>query len=251
MMGDRMTSPSLVELKQAFSWVLRLAVMAVAVLAAPGNAAPTATADSPHQAIENTTQELIKVINEAKTYFDEDPDRYYREIERIIDPLIDFRTFSLSVMGKYGSRKLYQSLKTKEEKKRFNERVDRFSATFKEGLVKTYGKGLLAFNGQKIEVLPLKPEEIKMGNNGRAVQVVQLIYGGADKPYVVRYKMKQNKAKKWQLKNVVIEAINIGQVYRSQFYSSMEKYHGDIDKVIDNWTVDPKDVSGEVKSASL
>lgn len=250
-MGTRMRLSYFTNLKQALHWIVRLNVIALVIFAASSNAAPAATAESPHLAIEITTHELIKVINEAKTYFDEDPQRYYNEIERIIDPLINFRTFSLSVMGKYGSLRLYKSLKTKEEKQRFNERVDRFSATFKEGMVKTYGKGLLAFNGQKIEVLPLKPEEIEMAKGGKAVQVVQLIYGGADKPYVVRYKMQRNKAHRWQLKNVVIEAINIGQVYRSQFYSSMEKNNGDIDKVIETWTVDPKDVQGEVKAASI
>ena len=38
---------------------------------------------------------------------------------------------------------------------------------------------------------------------------------------------------------MTIEAVNLGKVYQSQFYSAAKQYKGDIDKVIDNWSVDP------------
>jgi phospholipid transport system substrate-binding protein len=196
---------------------------------------------TPHQLIANTTDELIAVINDAKGYFDNDPERFYKEVERIIDPLINFKSFARSVMGKYVSKRRYDALKSDAERKQFVQRINRFSKTFKEGLVKTYGKGLLTFDGQKIEVLPPNERDMEDIKQGRSVDVTQLIHGTADQPYVVVFKMRKDRDDQWKLRNVTIEAINIGKVYRSQFEAAMEKYNDDMDKVIDTWTVTPQE----------
>jgi phospholipid transport system substrate-binding protein len=40
----------------------------------------------------------------------------------------------------------------------------------------------------------------------------------------------------WQLRNIVIEGVNLGEIYRSQFEASARKHNGDLNAVIDNWT---------------
>lgn len=189
-----------------------------------------------HQVVAKTTDDVMKVIVEAQGYFDEDPKRFYGEIETILGEVVDFNSFARGVMGKYASKSRYVSLSTAEEKARFKAQVERFSTTFKDGLVQTYAKGLLAFNGNRIELLPAKEEG---GQKSKSITVVQHIYGDAEKPYVVHYKLRQNRAGDWKLRNVTIEAVNLGKVYQSQFYSAVKQYNGDIDKVIDNWSVDP------------
>ena len=42
----------------------------------------------------------------------------------------------------------------------------------------------------------------------------------------------------WKLRNVVINGINIGLQFRSQFANYMQKYRNDINEVIANWNVD-------------
>ncbi len=213
-------------------------------------AAADVAQQSPHQVIEKTTEALITVITEAKQYFDKDPERFYDEIERIIDPIVDFKSFARSVMGKYASKKRYMALKTDDERKHFVAQVNRFSDTFKEGLVKTYGKGLLTFNGHKIEIQPARASDIEKIKQGKSVSVTQLIHGTAEQPYVVVFKMRQNKKKQWKLRNVTIESINIGQVYRSQFDSAMQKYDKDMEKVIETWSVAPQEFSSSSSSSS-
>jgi hypothetical protein len=39
---------------------------------------------------------------------------------------------------------------------------------------------------------------------------------------------------------VIIEGINLGQTYRNQFAAAVDQNHGDIDKVITNWRVEPQ-----------
>lgn len=190
---------------------------------------------TPHQVVAKTTDNVMRVIVEAQGYFDKDPQRFYGEIENILGEVVDFDSFARGVMGKYASKSRYVSLQSDAEKARFIAQVKRFSTTFKDGLVQTYAKGLLAFNGNRIELVPSSDD----AKQGTSVTVVQHIYGDADKPYVVHYKLRQDRAGDWKLRNVTIEAVNLGKVYQSQFYSAARQYNGDIDKVIDNWSVDP------------
>jgi phospholipid transport system substrate-binding protein len=230
-------------ISRTFALLLALALVLVSA------AMPLWAADvgkTPHQVVEATTQTVLKVITDGKQYFDKDPDRFYREVEGVLGPIVDFDGFSRSVMGRYGGPQYFRGLKTPEDKKRYVDQVKRFSDTFKNGLVRTYGKGLLTFEGQKIEVVPPRQGDIDRVKKGAAVDVTQLIHGSAETPYVVRYKMRlDSKSKEWKLRNVTIEDINVGQVYRSQFESSAKKNNGDLDKVIATWTVEPQEFSKE------
>lgn len=201
---------------------------------------------SAHEVVENTTQRVMTIITDAQNYYDDDPERFYREIEKVLDDVVDFDSFSRGVMGPYASKKMFNSLQSVEEKKAFVERMRRFSDTFRNALVRTYAKGLLAFNGNRIEVLPPEGEY----DSGESVTVVQHIYGESEKPYVVHYKLRQDRAGEWKLRNVTIEAINLGKVYQSQFASAARLYEGDIDKVIDTWTVDPTATNESEEAAS-
>lgn len=225
-----------------FPLLLTLAALPGSVLAqseAPAAAADkvpeAAAAVTAHQVVEATTERIMVIINSAQDYFDKDPDRFFGEVEVVLGEVVDFDSFARGVMGKYASKRAYMSLTSNEEKAQFKARMARFSEIFRAGLVQTYAKGLLAFNGNRIEVLP--PQSEVSGQN--SVTVVQHIYGEAEKPYVVHYKLRKNKAGQWKLRNVTIEAINLGKVYQSQFSSAAKQYKGDIDQVIDNWSVDP------------
>lgn len=195
---------------------------------------------APHQRVESTTQELIKLIEDASDYFDKDPARYYRELKAIVDPLVDFKSFTRSVMGDYGTKAYYQSL-DKSQRSQYKKDYQRFVGRFQEGLINTYGKGLLAFNGQDMVVEPADEESLKRIAAGQSVDVIQKIEG-SDKTYTVTYKMRPNKKGVWLLRNVSIETINVGQLYRNQFASAMDKQQGDFSAVIDAWIVEAKDL---------
>lgn len=192
-------------------------------------------APTPYQLIKSTTDRVTTTIDESKAYYDQDPQRYYAHIDTIMSEIVDFDSFSRGVMGNYASKREYNRLATAEEKAAYRARMTRFSKVFRGALVETYAKGLLAFSGNKIEVL--NPEEADPDTG--SVTVVQHIYGKAEKPYVVLYKMRKNKAGQWKLRNVTIEAVNLGKVYQSQFASAVKQHDGDVDKVIDDWVVVP------------
>jgi phospholipid transport system substrate-binding protein len=183
-----------------------------------------------HSVVEQATRQVLTVVQEADAYAEQDPERYYNEIQGILDPVVDFRGFARSVMGPYATSERYRSLDD-SGKAQLRNQLDRFTEVMREGLVRTYGKGLLAFGGSRIEVIV--PEGGSL--NGSLVTVKQLVYSDEPEPYVLLYQMGRNKSGEWKLRNIIIESVNLGEIYRSQFESSARKYDGDLDNVIDNW----------------
>ena len=53
--------------------------------------------------VQDTTVRVMEVVVAADDYVDSDPERYYGQIQDLLDPLIDFRGFARSVMGPYAS----------------------------------------------------------------------------------------------------------------------------------------------------
>lgn len=199
----------------------------------------------PYQVVQKTTEQVLAIIKDAKGYYQQDPQRFQKEVTSVMEKTVDFDDFARGVMGSYASERRYQALKTDEEKAAFRERIQRFSTTFKRGLVETYAGGLLNFNGEKIQSLPPRK-----GDNpaSGSVSVIQNIYNASGKPYVIQYSMRRNKAGEWKLYNVIIEGINLGLTYRNQFAAAAEQYRGDIDKVIANWQVEPQEIK-KIKAA--
>ena len=109
--------------------------------------------------------------------------------------------------------------------------LDRFTEVMRVGLVRTYGKGLLAFGGSQIEVSEAAPGEAEMSR----VSVKQLVFSAGAEPYVLMYQMGKDKSGGWKLRNIIIESVNLGEIYRSQFEAAARKHDGDLDAVIDSW----------------
>jgi phospholipid transport system substrate-binding protein len=190
---------------------------------------------SAYDVIETTTARIMVVVKAAPDYADEDPERYYRELQPLLDEVVDFSGFSRAVMGQYATKQTYKSLDS-AGKKALRAQVKSFTEVMRLGLVRTYGKGLVAFGGSKTEVQ--RPEEVD--NTGSSMSVTQLIYGDAAEPYVIQYQMRKSKTGDWKLRNLIVETINLGVIYRNQFQAAAQDYEGDIDAVIANWTAPPE-----------
>jgi phospholipid transport system substrate-binding protein len=190
--------------------------------------------------VQDTTEQVMAVVVAADDYVDSDPERYYSQIQDLLDPLIDFRGFARSVMGPYASSERYRALDEAGRKQLIAE-LDRFTAVMRASLVRTYSKGLLAFGGSRIELVA--PEgDAAAGAGNATLSVRQLIYADKSQPYVVMYQMGRNKSGDWKLRNVIIESVNLGAIYRDQFLASAREEAGDIDAVIDSWTTVVVDV---------
>jgi phospholipid transport system substrate-binding protein len=53
---------------------------------------------------------------------------------------------------------------------------------------------------------------------------------------VLLYQMGRNNRGEWKLRNVIIENVNLGEIYRNQFEAAAREHDGNLDTVIDTWT---------------
>jgi phospholipid transport system substrate-binding protein len=170
------------------------------------------------EAIELATKEVLGLIDSAD-YAQNDEERFYTAVESLLRPMIDFPRFARGVMGPYAKRA------TPEQRERFAE-------SFKWSLVKTYALALTEFKGGEVAV---KPPRRKAKDPDKADVAMVVRHEGKD--YSVIYRM-QRKSGTWKLFNLVIEGVNIGINYRTQFAQAMKdpRFSGDLDVVIDAWT---------------
>ncbi len=215
-------------------WALGLVmslVPAMPVLAA----APQTDA---YDVIESTTERVMAVVVQAADYADADPQRYYAELQPILDEVVDFVGFSRAIMGPYASRRRYQGF-SKQGKLELRVQVERFTEVMRTALVRTYGKGLIAFDGSRTEVQ--RPQGAVA--EGKSMSITQLIYSDAAEPYVIQYQMRKT-GNGWKIRNLIVETINLGVIYRNQFQAAAQDYEGDLNAVIDNWTTSSEADSG-------
>jgi len=189
-----------------------------------------------HQVVHAATEQVMEVVREAESYADEDPDRYYAAVLGVLDPVVDFRGFARGVMGPYATSERYRSL-DEAGREKLRGQLDQFTEVMRDGLVRTYSKGLLAFGGSRIELS--NPDDA--ADDDRRATVRQLIYSEQTEPYVVMYQMGLDRSGEWKLRNMIIESVNLGEIYRNQFESAARRYGGDLDQVIANWTVEELD----------
>ena len=182
----------------------------------------------PAEVISDVSSQVMTVVAEANTYFDQDPDRYYREIDDALAELVDWRGFATAVMGEYYSRGRSMDKAGRANLKR---QRDDFATTLREGLIRSYAKGLLAFGGARMEVQGAEASP----QSARVASVTQLVYGEADRVYTIRYQMGQYKDGAWRLRNLIIETINLGEIYRNQISALARDADDDLDSVIAQW----------------
>lgn len=176
-------------------------------------------APDPVESVESATKELLNKLDEVRPLYDSDKDKFFSEIEGALGPFIDFEGFARGVMAKY------YRLASDEQKAEF-------AQTFQNQLIRTYSSALVEFENEKIEVLPLEsPPE-----NGRATARLE-IHAEDGTVYPVTYTLALVDGK-WKLRNIIVEGINIGLQFRSQFSNYMQQYRNNIDAVIENWDVE-------------
>ena len=222
--GTNTTSPA-----NSAGWLARLLVVILASVTVWARAedAPQANA-GPAQVITEVTEQVMRVVAEARTYFTDDPDRYYREIDSALAVVVDWRGFATAVMGEYYSRGRSMDADGRANLKR---QRDEFAQTLREGLIRSYAKGLLAFGSAEMVVKGVEASP----QSARIASVTQLVYGEADRVYTIRYQMGQYKDGSWRLRNLIIETINLGEIYRNQFVALAKDANEDLELVIAQW----------------
>jgi phospholipid transport system substrate-binding protein len=204
-------------MKSLLIFMAGLLVVGVAI------AAPSSSGSgplSPYESVQSSTNLLLKKLVQVQHLYASDPELFFLEVDSSLAPFIDFKGFARGVMAKYYRR-------ANDQQK------ERFAETFRNSLIRTYAKALVEFDNEQVTV---KTDNTPQ-KDPRKARVSLEVHGKEGAVYPVEYSLVLI-GDQWKLRNIVINGINIGLQFRSQFSAYMQQYKNDIDKVIDNWSVD-------------
>ncbi|MCW2267967.1 putative phospholipid-binding protein MlaC precursor [compost metagenome] len=180
-------------------------------------------AQSPKEVIQGTTTQLLADLKANKEQYKSNPSAFYDALNANLGPVVDADGISRSIMTVKYSRKATP------------EQMQRFQENFKRSLMQFYGNALLEYNNQGITV-----GAEKMDGNDRA-SVDMTVKGNNGAIYPVSYTLTKLDGE-WKVRNVIVNGINIGKLFRDQFADAMQRNGNNLDKTIDGW-------AGEVAKA--
>lgn len=178
---------------------------------------------SAHELVQDTTSKMLADLTANKEQYKQDPSKFYDALNTIVGPVVDAEGISRSIMTVKYSRKATPA------------QMQTFQENFKKGLFQFYGNALLEYNNQGITVDPAKDE------SGDRTSVGMTVKGSNGAIYPVQYTLEKVNGE-WKLRNVIINGINIGKLFRDQFADAMQRNGNDLDKTINGW-------AGEVAKA--
>ena len=161
---------------------------------------------------------LLETVVASRDFFLSDRERYFTEVENVLNTFVDFNEVANVVMNRYAVDA------TVEQKQRF-------AGILRNTLTRFYGASLVNYNGEELVFLP--------SNNGDAESRTDTVVGmelrGSDSNLRLQYQMFLNGNDEWKLKNLSLAGINLGRQYFTQFSALMTQHNNDIDLVLDNW----------------
>ena len=195
-----------------FSRVRQLALVLLLALPLSALARPAA-----QQVVQQTTDTLLADLKANKVQYKADPAAFYASLERILGPVVDVQGIARGVMTVRYSRRASA------------EQLQRFEEEFKRSLMQFYGNALLEYDNQDIRVLP-----VANAQDAQRSTVNMEIRDARGTVYPLSYTMVRLD-EQWKLRNMVINGINVGKLFRDQFAQSMQSNRNDLDKTIAGW----------------
>ena len=174
-------------------------------------------APAAHEVIQQTTETLLADLKAHKDEYRQNPTAFYDALNKILGPVVDAEGISRGVMTVRYSRQATP------------EQMQRFQENFKRSLMQFYGNALLEYDNQDIRVFPATGQQ-----DPQRTSVNMEISDSKGTVYPLSYTMEAQNGS-WKLRNVIINGINIGKLFRDQFAQSMKNHNNNLDRVIDTW----------------
>jgi len=153
---------------------------------------------SADQLIKNTSQQVLKALDEQKEQLKKDPNHVYKLVDDIILPHLDFEKMAKLALGKN-----WRKANAKQQKE--------FTEVFRQLLVRTYSKSLSEYTGQKIVYLPFR---MKAGS--KRVTVKTEISQSSGFPIPIDYTLFL-KGDAWKVYDIKIDGLSLVTNYRGTF----------------------------------
>ncbi|MFK4752139.1 MlaC/ttg2D family ABC transporter substrate-binding protein [Oceanobacter antarcticus] len=189
-----------------------------------------------HEVVRRVTTKVLEKINTNRDLYESDKARFYWELEDVLGPMVDFRRLTRKIMGRY----YFDASK---------EQRQRFARAFKRSLLSSYATGLIEFTDYEVRMLPPRKDFEHTSSNtlvdlevitpsGRVFPITQSMY----------YDLSSYA---WKAQNVIVNGINIGQLFNEQFVQLVEDNNGNIGAAIDQWIENLQEQGRELRKRSV
>ena len=172
----------------------------------------------PHRLVQQSANEVLAISGDIDSV-DAITDEHVRRLQEQLRPVVAFDRIARAVIGDNADAVGAQEL-------------DRFTRTFKETMTRFYLETLVSFEVTDASVVP--PEDAIAADASRATVRVQA-RDAAGNRYTLDYSLSRDESGSWRVHNMILDGVNLGLSYRSQFDSALDTYNGSLDRVIANW----------------
>jgi len=230
---NRLLGMLLVSVAVQPAWAAAVTANAAVANVAAVNAAVVVNAPeaNPQVVVQKSIDSLVARIVKDRKALQKSPAALSALVDQNITPFVDIPGIARGVMGQYFRQA------TPEQR-------DRFVATFKQSMIRTYSNGLAGYNNQKIVVKPYTP-----GSDITRAQVDVEVTLESGTLVPVTFQMVRDGAGVWKARNLIVNGLNLGLTFRKRFADVVEQSAGNIDKAITAWSPDAAavDVVGKAK----
>ena len=153
---------------------------------------------TPEQIVEQTSTELLKIINEQSERIKNEDGYVNQVINELILPVIDLQSMGKLILGKHW--------KTASDEQR-----TQFIEQFKSMLIRTYAKSVVDYGHAKVTVFP--PQGGKQGKRHRVKSHLDL---GSGTPLQVDYVFRR-KDDTWKVFDLVVDGLRLIKNFRTSF----------------------------------
>jgi phospholipid transport system substrate-binding protein len=185
--------------------VVRIGLMAVLALAlAPLHAAEKIDSSTPQKLIETSSTALLENLDANRAAYRKDISGLYKVIDSEFLPHVDVPYAAQQVLGKHWREA------SAEQKKRFTDALY-------QSLLTTYGKALLDFTSDRMQVLPSQDDP---AGTRASVRTKVRTSNGTD--VAVNYTLRKV-GSEWKVWDVVIEGISYVKSFRDDFGTEIDQ----------------------------
>lgn len=173
-------------------------VFILVVLFVGGLAWLNADERTPEQIVEDTSTEVLRVVNEEAQRIKNEPGYVNDVIDELILPIVDLQSMGKLILGKHW--------KTASEEQRA-----KFIDEFKSMLIRTYAKSIADYGHAKITVNPPKAKD-----QGKYYTVNTELDLGSGVPLQVNYVFRKN-SETWKVFDLLVDGLSLIKNFRTSF----------------------------------
>jgi len=189
-----------------------------------------------HEVVRRVTTKVMEKIDNNRHLYESDKARFYWELEDVLGPMVDFRRLTRKIMGNY----YFEA--TKEQR-------IRFARAFKRSLLSSYATGLIEFTDYEVRMLPPR-DDFEHTSSNTLVDLEVVTPSG--KVFPITQSMYYDLSSySWKAQNVVVNGINVGQLFNEQFAQLVEQKDGNIGAAIEQWIEDLQEQGRELRKRAI